>query len=519
MKNNKITLKSLKEELESLKGQNAKASNPKNIKVQNTTSRTRKLGILTNIRKSLIPRFYRQSSGFLLFVITGVLGYIHKVPLLSKVFSIITFWYGKTTFIKIIIKIRKFFVIFNALIGMYVVFNTVGFEPGLLLANYIAVGEAYVTIFTNFCKRIFYWLFDLFDHKIVPNIPSSPSGKPSNPFNFNNSSPSWWSPKDYNPHNPFNTLSPNSEFSLRDLYKSPNININLNTTPWYKDWSSLLWIGGGIFTVGTIYLGYKLWTDPMCLYNWLTVKAEDITPTDTRSKDTILNDSSTNYISHGISTIGSLLKSSISKLNPLSWIPVSSEYKAQYEAFLYQQESVNYNRHYYPFTSNNPYDSWFAKLKLHYLGESTSDLESRIRMKREIINNLTNVGPGSSTIPNSPVISSIGLGIKNVSGSTFMEQVEASSSHATVSDKLFSVPNTPKTTPTIPAIEITDWEKADRSHSATDVYNSLRGWRFNHKRLPFNEVAKDNTSNTASIPQIKLEDLATPNKYSVLNIE
>ena len=63
-----------------------------------------------------------------------------------------------------------------------------------------------------------------------------------------------------------------------------------------------------------------------------------------------------------------MYNTTINTLNPLSWTPTAGEYKARYEAFLIQQESYNYNNHYYPFTSNNPYDSWFKKLRISYLG-------------------------------------------------------------------------------------------------------------------------------------------------------
>jgi len=74
-------------------------------------------------------------------------------------------------------------------------------------------------------------------------------------------------------------------------------------------------------------------------------------------------------------------------------------------------------------------------------------------------------------------------------------KVEASSSHATVSDKLFSVPNTPKTSPKLPIIEVTDWENADRSHSPSDVHDSLKRWKIKYNKLPYNVVTKENIDN------------------------
>lgn len=41
------------------------------------------------------------------------------------------------------------------------------------------MGTEYAIIFKNFVSRLFQWLFNLFDHKIVPNVPNIPDSKPS----------------------------------------------------------------------------------------------------------------------------------------------------------------------------------------------------------------------------------------------------------------------------------------------------------------------------------------------------
>jgi len=49
--------------------------------------------------------------------------------------------------------------------------------------------------------------------------------------------------------------------SSKDWYKGAfNINIVNSYTPWYKEWSTWLWIGG-VLCVG--YLGYKIIIDPL----------------------------------------------------------------------------------------------------------------------------------------------------------------------------------------------------------------------------------------------------------------
>lgn len=168
MKNNKLTLKLLKQELESLKLKNSKDS-----KTVDTNSNT----IGHGIKDSLIQRLYMKSSGFYLFIITGLLGYATKLPILGKILSFLGIWYKKYRIIGILIKLRKLFVLFNALIGFLLVIGSIGFEPSLLIYNWLALGNTYIEIFYSLCKRFFNWLVELFDHKIIPNVPTN---KPSN---------------------------------------------------------------------------------------------------------------------------------------------------------------------------------------------------------------------------------------------------------------------------------------------------------------------------------------------------
>ena len=70
-------------------------------------------------------------------------------------------------------------------------------------------------------------------------------------------------------------------FSLRDLYAPKSkyldpINININPTPWYKDLTTWLWIGGVLCTVGLAYTGYKFLTDPTFIETIFSTKS---TPT------------------------------------------------------------------------------------------------------------------------------------------------------------------------------------------------------------------------------------------------
>jgi hypothetical protein len=123
-----------------------------------------------------------RSSMFMLWVITTVLAYAHKIPFIGRIITLLSIWYGRTTIWKILVRIRKIFIAFNALIGVYMVYKSVGFGPDNVLAGFVGMGHTYLEIFMNFTKRLFNWIFELFDYKVIPNVPNTP---PSSP-------PSWW---------------------------------------------------------------------------------------------------------------------------------------------------------------------------------------------------------------------------------------------------------------------------------------------------------------------------------------
>ncbi len=246
------------------------------------------------IKTSRIKNLYRQSSAFYLWIITGVLGYANKIPLIRNVIALLSLWYGRSTWWKILVKIRKLFITFNAIIGMYMVYKTTGFGFDNFLASFVAIGETYVDIFINFNKKIYNWIYNLIDSKIVPNIPKNP---PSNPSITNISSwlpgtnatiepsnkPNWFS----GPYS--NTETELDPFSIRKLYTDNPLNININTTPWYKDLTTWLLLGGVVASVGVLYIGIKIIMDPLLINdipfigNWfkspLDQSGTNVTPT------------------------------------------------------------------------------------------------------------------------------------------------------------------------------------------------------------------------------------------------
>jgi hypothetical protein len=65
------------------------------------------------------------------------------------------------------------------MIGVMLVIKTTGFSSDNIFAGITARGYTYLEILTNFTKRLFNWFVELFDQKIVPNVPSGGSS-PSN---------------------------------------------------------------------------------------------------------------------------------------------------------------------------------------------------------------------------------------------------------------------------------------------------------------------------------------------------
>jgi len=87
IKNNRLTLKQLKLELEQLKTSKSKSINP--------TPETHKSTVAHDIKNSYIQNLYMKSSIFMLWLVSSILAYAHKIPYISKIITILTFWYGK----------------------------------------------------------------------------------------------------------------------------------------------------------------------------------------------------------------------------------------------------------------------------------------------------------------------------------------------------------------------------------------------------------------------------------------
>lgn len=65
---------------------------------------------------------------------------------------------------------NMFYFVLNALIGLFVTLKLTGFSSYGFVAGIYAIGATYLEMFLNMCYKTFYWFFELFDERIVPNI-------------------------------------------------------------------------------------------------------------------------------------------------------------------------------------------------------------------------------------------------------------------------------------------------------------------------------------------------------------
>lgn len=94
--------------------------------------------------------------GFLPFQLMSILFLnINKIPFFKRIINKIKPYLTKTGIWTIIIMIRKLIIIFNAIIGVYVVYKTTGITSESFLANFIGMGVRYIEIFTDFTKNLF----------------------------------------------------------------------------------------------------------------------------------------------------------------------------------------------------------------------------------------------------------------------------------------------------------------------------------------------------------------------------
>lgn len=525
MKNNRLTLKMLKAELDNIKKSNSlKVSPLKGGLTENNIPPSP-----THTGRSY-NKLYQQSSMFYLWVISGILAYSRKLPFINKFINLLSFWYGRTTIWKILVKIRKIFIIFNALLGVLLVFKTTGFSTDNILAGFSAIGYTYIEILTNFTKRLFRWFVELFDHKIVPNVPGEGGyfSRPSTPKNK-----SIFIPYTEVTGLDLSNLTESDRFSLRTLYKDQST----PTTSWYKDSSTWLWILGIVSILGVSYFTYKFITDPLFITNIWPSNGPNSPSTHSvgDGSSTVSPTSNHNITPNTSNGIITSFLTLTNKLNPINWFTNNTSINSIRENFIARQNNLNtFDNRYYPFTDVNPYDSWLTKMRISWLGETTYELNNRLREKalamRELdvfkVNSPTSVVSSINNSPalralsgfntpswpthsvgNTPKLGNVGLGLKYTSNTGLMESIEASSSF----NKLSSLPPTPTHLPTsLPEMNLDHLKSVNPSWAdhVVDSKKSITKDDFTYAKA----LSKNITTKTPGIEISK-------NKFDILNIE
>jgi|ERR1700733_836699 len=450
--NTKLTLKSLKQELDNIKLK----SNSKLTKSK-IESNVKKVPHIQDqdIKNSYINRLYMRSGAMWLFMITGILGYLSKLPFIGKILSALGLYYRKSSFWQLLVKIRKIFVVFNALIGVYIVFKSVGFSTDNLIAGFVCVGETYIQTLFNVTSKLFHWFVELFDHKIVPNVPGDGTwfNKPKIPKYNNNS---LIVPSNLN----LPDIVDKPYFSLRELYKNSSITENKSWFNHLTDYNTLWWLGVAIGTIGFIYLGYNIYTDPSYLFgnNPKTNIHPPTPPINPNADDITLAGTLIDRVTDFSRGCVKVYNSTINALNPFNYFVTSKEIQSQYNLYMEVQNDIaRSNRNMFPFTENNPFDPRYKKLRLYYFGgkefiersqliNKADALYESLRVKGKSIGNTlfsASNSPWSSNI-NSPVLSPIAntIGLH----SSVLDAFNAATTSIT-QEKLLSIPNSPSNVP------------------------------------------------------------------------
>lgn len=392
MKNNKLTLKSLQQQLNDLKQQG-------------------------NNNTAFASIFSKKLYLFSWFILL-----IDKLPLFNRIISLLKLVYGKTTLWKTLVYLRKIFVIINAIIGVYVVISLGGIGGDTILANFVGIGNSYIEIISNFIKRLFNWFYNLFDNKIIPN----------------NKWYNWWSPVNQ-PGWYSKPMNDNGLIDLaknaKDWYPSP-FNLKSEYTPWYKDLYSWLWIGGIIIgTITLIGIGY-------IGYEYITGNNSPGTPSSAGSHNTIIPNENNSSISDSIlSGLNSVKRG----LNPLNWwgiIKSNFISEANERAFRTQQSDMNtMNTQLYPFTYIDPYKPWYSRLRISLFGESELELANRLKARELALREISEILLRGNEVVQSGINTpgGVGLGLRFVSSSGLTDIIQAGTSQNVIN----SLPQTP----------------------------------------------------------------------------
>jgi hypothetical protein len=404
------------------------------------------------------------------------------------------------------------------------VIKTTGFSFDNILAGLAGIGHNYLEIITNFTKKLFFWFVELFDHKIIPNVPNPGTGGSGG--QIDKVSKDWfdgWKSKGESVSNrPILDRMLDKSNSLRESY----INININPTPWYKDLSTWMWIGGAIGLLSVGYLGYKLIYDPSYFIDF-GGKGKGVDPSITglsgNAGPSVVISPSTDGSITPTGGSKSLTKSLISlvsnvknKINPLNWFMASEiSYEEARKALVDRQMNYNImNKHIYPFTPVDPNLSWFKRGLIHYFGESNVRVSQRMSDLREVNALYESIRVRNPIIsaPGTPSIGTIGLGDLRAgpSSNSLIGAVESTIAAAESWNKVNSLPPTPST---IPLTNLPDVDASSIPQGSWDTH--IKESPNSSPSSPVEEFTKAVKTTYSAV--VKSKPLPTSNKFDVLD--
>lgn len=129
----------------------------------------------------------------------------------------------------------------NAVIGVWVMFKVTGWSQGSFFMSAAALGSSYMEFFVTFVYKVYYWLFNIMDTKVVPNIPSNTIGSQFNGWNIRPMS-----------NNKYLEIAE----SAKTWYQPMHPTASASWTDWLPSWKSLFYIGAGLLTLVALYTGY-----------------------------------------------------------------------------------------------------------------------------------------------------------------------------------------------------------------------------------------------------------------------
>ena len=454
------------------------------------------LDALTKDKKAIgdLPTPNKSRFGSLpLFIFTTILTNLDKIPGVSKLTKVMKLWYGRTTWWKILVQVRKAFIVFNALIGLYAVIKITGFSPDNLLAGFVAMGAAYFEMLGNLLDKLFGFFLRLFD-RVTPD--PKPQGGWSWPWSSGggDKDPRWfskgmsWNTK---PMNPNSITDPIIELSKTQKFYNP-FSPTTTDSSWFNIPKWLWYTGIALISVGVLFLGYKVISDP----TWITPYKSGRPPIEPSSSnpDIVVDSppidpSPSGGIGSAIVNTTALIASKLTAipraiahaLNPFTYLPTPDQASASYRGFIERQfDPVVADRRYYPFTVVNPFDSATHKWSLALFGESASDYAKRMadleyanRLYDQIKVSLSNLASGART-----PVTGLGIGVNSpLPGTSALEIISA----IDLENKLKSLPLTPQGTslhlPVIDDMALgsawADHIKADQVAAASKIGESI----------------------------------------------